>query len=551
MTGYLMGTTGSERVLLFRWHCCLLLVLWSFAVPNLGACSSGNTDTPKDQHHTYTQDDAGAQSANAEGEWALAHASASTAHTTQSESAQASITASDVAAASPPDTANGTPVFAPSTSSLRQKSDATRILSVLQIREKSTREIPETATAPVTILKGSDEINAFSIMELGLASDADEIMAKRKESLLIVVDLQKHEETTWNRIQVLQRLSRRLERSSMYSSGHPELLNAGPLSPLYINDAALGESQFLREGDFALWLAFHDVSSDTAFLKDLEQIIDSQRSILGLNLQQIPLLTAGGAIDQYAADDGDRIRITVMGIGYGPRRAQDVDTYGKLHRDMDRDKDESVFFTDVLEAGRSSTLASKRGDELRLAALDLAAGGSAERKAVLERQYKDLDTTEQNLLRHLLNDRTDIYALRIADIVTPEEEIVLDVQKFGVKVDLSPVITMQRRYGDAGTVDSFNPIKTTPSIGSNVYAVYDGRNDLKSVLNWLPGVHLSLLGLGDGSDTEFTLGLVHPILPGLRHHFGLVLAWHDLRDPVWGFTFSPNINFRGLVGAEK
>lgn len=55
------------------------------------------------------------------------------------------------------------------------------------------------------------------------------------------------------------------------------------------------------------------------------------------------------------------------------------------------------------------------------------------------------------------------------------------------------------------SVDSFNPIKTTPSIGSNIYVTYDGRSNGKRALSFLPGVHMSLLGLGGGEDARFTL----------------------------------------------
>ena len=52
----------------------------------------------------------------------------------------------------------------------------------------------------------------------------------------------------------------------------------------------------------------------------------------------------------------------------------------------------------------------------------------------------------------------------------------------------------------------------------------DHRSHTKLLLNAMPGVYLSLLGLGEGGDAQFTVGIVHPILPCWRQYFGLFLA---------------------------
>ena len=73
-------------------------------------------------------------------------------------------------------------------------------------------------------------------------------------------------------------------------------------------------------------------------------------------------------------------------------------------------------------------------------------------------------------------------------------------------------------------------------------------------LNWLPGIHLSLLGLTKPENSDgarFTIGFVHPILPSLRKWFGLFFGWHGIKYPVFGLTFSPSVDLRALVGAEK
>ena len=67
-------------------------------------------------------------------------------------------------------------------------------------------------------------------------------------------------------------------------------------------------------------------------------------------------------------------------------------------------------------------------------------------------------------------------------------------------------------------------------------------------------MHFSLLGLvnsAGSNEAELTLGFVHPILPSLRDYFGIFYGWHKLKNPVIGITFSPSINFRSLVSAEK
>jgi hypothetical protein len=67
--------------------------------------------------------------------------------------------------------------------------------------------------------------------------------------LILSIELNKRGESTWNRIKVVDRLARRVSRSSAYSVGHPELLAARALPPLYVNDTALDLGNCLHEGD--------------------------------------------------------------------------------------------------------------------------------------------------------------------------------------------------------------------------------------------------------------------------------------------------------------
>lgn len=98
--------------------------------------------------------------------------------------------------------------------------------------------------------------------------------------MVLVADLKKAGESTWNRIWAVDRLSRRVTRSSAYLPGHPELLSAPALPPLYVNDAVLDTDAALHQGDVVVWLAFNDVSSDNVYRDDLQESERTGRPVL-------------------------------------------------------------------------------------------------------------------------------------------------------------------------------------------------------------------------------------------------------------------------------
>jgi len=422
------------------------------------------------------------------------------------------------------------------------------LLANFSIYEKMTRALQEESRVrSARRLATGQQINAFAILELLLNSAATESIGSRQENVVLIADLQRRDEHTWNRILVVDRLSRTIVRSSSYVPGHPEALWAGPLPPLYVNDATLDVSPFLREGDRVVWLECYDVTSGKAYYENLKLLEAKALSVMALNLQELRITTSAGTTETYQAHDGDRLRIRILGAGYAPSRAQEVRIFLTFERN-EREALEALcrIAPAVKDTIRNETLAAK------CLALLKDSHNMDEANRAREGYEKIVSSREKRMLTYrLLNDRRDPYAFRFADIVTHEEEVVLDIRTFGIKLDLSPVIAFGRLTGPKGSMDGFNPIKTTPSIGSNIYVTYDGRSRRRKALNFLPGVHMSLLGLGGGEDAKFTFGIVHPIFPSLRHHFGAFLAWHDLRALAWGLTFSPDINFRALVGAEK
>ncbi len=159
-------------------------------------------------------------------------------------------------------------------------------------------------------------------------------------------------------------------------------------------------------------------------------------------------------------------------------------------------------------------------------------------------------------LRFLRADYPKIYKKNnnYADLIAVEDEMNFYFKEYGIKLYISPAIVFGSPTGDKFDIGNFDPIAKNPSLGSNIYITYEGEDSIKKLLNWIPGIHLSLLGLvnsEDSNEAEFTLGFVHPILPSLRDYFGIFYGWHKLKNPVIGITFSPSISFRSLVSAEK
>lgn len=140
---------------------------------------------------------------------------------------------------------------------------------------------------------------------------------------------------------------------------------------------------------------------------------------------------------------------------------------------------------------------------------------------------------------------------KYADLISIEDELHFIFKKFGYKLNIIPAIVFGSRVGDKFDWENFDPIDQNLSFGSNIYITYEGRNPNKKIVNFIPGIHLSLLGLIDSDEAEFTFGFVTPFLPALREYFGFFYGWHDLKNPVIGLTFSLNIDFKALVSAER
>jgi len=137
-----------------------------------------------------------------------------------------------------------------------------------------------------------------------------------------------------------------------------------------------------------------------------------------------------------------------------------------------------------------------------------------------------------------------------ADLLSIEDEVDFFFEEFGIKLDISPTVVYGSRSGEDFDEGEFNPIDKNPSFGSNVYLSYDGRDRCKKYINILPGLHLSLLGLNSTNEVKFTTGFVWS-LPSLRKWVGIFVGLYDLKQWVFGLTFSPSIDFRALVQAER
>ncbi len=272
-------------------------------------------------------------------------------------------------------------------------------------------------------LRSGELVNAFSILQVVLAHGATRALSGRKENL-----------------------SRTVDRSSSYVPRHPELLTAGPLPPIYVNDAVLEVNPFLLRGDAVVWLAFNDVSSDSVYREFLQEGESYDRSLMTVNLQEMRIRSTGASPESYRAHDGDRLRIRVPGAAYDPRRAKDVSVFQGMGRLRQRTLDRLSRVAVGIEQKpglRDDVLVGKCLEELKN--LNKKWADTAATQCRLLTEKKDA------LFRRLLNDRQDSYTIRFADRVTHED----------------PVIALGRPQGHAGSADGFNPIKTTPSIGSN------------------------------------------------------------------------------------
>jgi len=379
-------------------------------------------------------------------------------------------------------------------------------------------------------------VNAFSILEIKL-KDVEALLARR-ENVLIVLDLRKHDEDTWSRVCFIGPLSRKVTPSSLTRVEDPGV--QPQIRPFFVNDAGLEQSPYVREGDYVLVLFLLDATESHRVESFLRETAASYRPLVSLDLQELYLASVGSLPERYAAHDGDSIRIRFLRASYDFNREVDLKTF------LGMEDDERELFRELTRYSAQPTNDVSVG----MTRLIQDVGGSEKRAAAWAAVYASMSPEEQQVTRYSVQHRASLADLRISDLVNPGEEIQLAVKKFGYKSNVIPTISFGTFRPDPQASD-FNPIKKAPAVGTNIYLTYDGRSQGKKYTNWLPGIHMSLLSIQEDVETEFTLGFVHPVLPSLRSWFGVYLAWHDLQTPVMGVTFSPKINFRTLVGAEE
>ncbi len=424
----------------------------------------------------------------------------------------------------------------------QEKVKKTRLSEFFVIKERATKNKEDKSSNQSMYIKEGDIINAFSIIDLMFRNtNAIDSIFNRYHNVLITIDLKKAGEDTWSHISVNSRWNKLAQRSTNYGKTGLQS-GAASIRPFYVLDETLDANQYLREGESVVVLYTFDVTSQQRNIEALRHDANKNLPLLSVNLQELYLNETGSVPVKYTAQQGDELRIRILKAVYEPNRQKDLLTF----KGMKKEKQKLVK--------EVSKRVTKTNDKDVLKAIDLFEDQKAEDKEFIRilqtfEEYSD----EAILLDYLIKNKIHIYDLYIADIVTEGDEMHYTIKEFGYKIEIAPVIA----YGtqtkkDRPNRDELNPIKTTASIGSNIYLfTYDGRSAWKNVLNWLPGVHISLLGLKEPYGTAFTLGIVHPLWTKYRGVFGVFLAWHDLKQPVMGLTFSPKVNFRKMVGAEK
>jgi hypothetical protein len=335
----------------------------------------------------------------------------------------------------------------------------------------------------IRICNNFGDINAFSIIDAKIDSSKDifAFLKAKKYNVLLVADLRKKGEQTWNRISIINKYTWKIAGRSKYEDTDSSKPNNSPeprIKPFYIIDEILSDSPYIREGDYVQIFFFNDVKQPPVYLKDLHNANDNSRPLVSIDAQEMYLVTTGSAPQKYSAKQGDEIRLRFLRAEYSIKKQDEVDT--------------------LLQSNKEPEPPQK-----------------------------------------------------FADIVSVEDETCFTFKEYGIKLFISPTVTYGSKLGSGFDWGNFNLIGKNPSLGSNIYIAYDGRNQSKKILNYLPGIHLSLLALNNSEDAQFTIGFVTSILPILREYFGIFFGWHNLKESVIGITFSPNINFKAMVGAEK
>jgi len=413
------------------------------------------------------------------------------------------------------------------------------IIKYFQLGESqiTSTEEPSFTVLPVDT---RPEVNAFSVLQLRLTAGGDlSGLFSLEYNLLITVDLQKSGEDTWSRVIFTDALSRQIVRSSFEHAATDTLQHS-----FFVNDQILDRSPYLGEGESALVLYLYDLTSTKRHNDFLLRLHSLNEPLFSLNLQRLYLQEPGAVPVPYTAKDGDELRIQFLRAGYQEDRRIDVSTLATM------DEKERKLIKALSQYVRKATGKQEpNSPQDVLTAIEGLVKSKAIEKDSWTSVYEHMDPKESQLVTYVLQNKADWEKWRIGDLVNPLAEAHLDVKEFGIKLNVSPVIALGTDRADPDP-DDLNPIKTNPSVGSNIYFSYDGRNKRKEILNWIPGINMSLLSVGD-KEAQFTLGFSYSLLPSLRDKVSVFFAWRDLRHPVMGLTFSPDINFRAMVGAEK
>jgi hypothetical protein len=384
------------------------------------------------------------------------------------------------------------------------------IIGEKSVQQPTDRTTKKTWKRGITTIPNFGEINAFSIIDVKLDTNPDIIPALRRKTynILLVAELKKKGEDSWHRISVVNRYSREIQKSSharqytkarkstkatqtkeqarQYTETEKSAKDT-TLRPYYVADVILSDNPFIRQGDRVQTLFFYDVTDSLIFEKDLENAQCQSKSLMSIDAQEMYLMQVGSAPKEYAAKQGDKIRLRFLRAEYGIPQLHDI-----------------------------------------------------EKKKAKDTPQKDIQ--QKNIQKY--------YKKEYADFVSVEDEMNFTFREFGIKLIVLPTIAYGSQFGENFDAGEFNPIDKNLSLGSNIYIGYDGRNEIKKEINLLPGLHFSLLGLNATSEVKFTGGIVWS-LPSLREWIGIFVGLYDLKHWVFGLTFSPDIRFSKLVQAEK
>lgn len=419
-----------------------------------------------------------------------------------------------------------------------------RLIDCFAIGEKSVEKnaTPDMHTLGVRERYNFDDINAFSIIDIKFDNRADifSFLLNRYKIVLMIAELRKYHEKTWNRIIIINKYTKKVTSTPIEEVPSLPENNRGPgadntaVQPTtQAPDATKKDNAPATE---EAKKATATKAQDTAKKDDAPVKEEAKKT----PATKAPSSSAG----QTSTDDRTRIKpfwVAPEILSDNPyiKEGDYVQVFffnagGKDNYQYQEDLGNAYYY--------SRPLASIDSQEIYL----VTTGSRPEKYSA-----KWGDSIR---LRFLRAEYPILYKpgpQQRADFISVEDEDFFIYKEYGIKFFVSPVAVYGSMFGSAFDSSNFNLVQTNPSVGSNIYLIYEGENRTKKLLNYLPGIHLSLLELSKTTGTKFTCGLVTPILPALRGYFGAFFGLYDLKSPVFGITFSPDISFKAMVGLEK